>query len=232
MKKNKTRSRFLLSLLLFVLFIAFTAAVKAVDVQAIGPQGSEVGFAGVNGFFFDLLGTSDLWYKITKLLGYLSFVVAGAFALIGLAQLVRRRSIAKVDYRILLLAGFYVLVVAFYALFEKLVVNYRPVILDEAVGLEASYPSSHTMMLICIMATAHKLLPRYCKNGAIVAVGRVVCVLMMVVMPIGRLLSGVHWFTDVLGAVLLSAALVSLYSAAVYVVGRRVRRKKKRARRA
>ena len=97
MKRNKTRSRFLLSLLLFVLFIAFTAAVKAVDVQAIGPQGSEVGFAGVNGFFFDLLGTSDLWYKITKLLGYLSFVVAGAFALIGLAQLVRRRSIAKVD---------------------------------------------------------------------------------------------------------------------------------------
>ncbi len=232
MNGNKIQKKFLAALILFVLFFVFTIAVKTLDVQAIGPQGSEVGLAGINGFFFNLLGTSDFWYKLTKLLGYLSFVVAGIFALIGLTQLVRRKSLKKVDYRLLLLACFYVLVVIFYVLFEKVVVNYRPVILDEAVGLEASYPSSHTMMLLCIMATALRLLPRYCKNDAVAAIGRVACIAMMIVMPVGRLLSGVHWFTDVLGAVLLSAALVSLYSAAVYAVGRKLRRKKRRARRA
>lgn len=231
MKRNRSQKKFAWAFLLFVLFLLFTLAVKTVDVQPIGPEGSRIGFAGINRFFFQLFGTSNFWYMLTKLLGYLAFLVVGAFALTGLLQLIQRRSLKKVDYRIWLLAGFYVLVAVFYVLFEKIVINYRPVILDEAVGLEASYPSSHTMMLICIMATAHYLLPRLCKNDALVSIGRALCVVMIVVMPIGRLLSGVHWFTDIVGACLLSAALVKLYEACAYRIGRRLRRRKKAARR-
>lgn len=231
MKRNRSQKKFVWAFLLFALFLLFTLALKTVDVQPIGPEDSRVGFAGINRFFFQLLGVSDFWYGLTKLLGYLAFLVVGAFALTGLLQLIQRRSLKKVDYRIWLLAGFYVLVAGFYVLFEKIVVNYRPVILDEAVGLEASYPSSHTMMLICIMATAHYLLPRLCKNAALVSIGRALCVVMIVVMPIGRLLSGVHWFTDIMGACLLSTALVKFYEGCAYCVGRKLRRRKKAARR-
>lgn len=230
MGKKRIRNPFPGVLLRFALFIGFTIALKIVDLRPIGPEGSVVGFAAINGFFFKLLGVNDFWYQLTKLLGYISFLAAGGFALIGLLQWIRRKSLAKVDYRILLLAGFYVLVVIFYGLFEKLVVNYRPVILDEAVGLEASYPSSHTMMLLCIMATARQLLPRFCRNKDIASVGRCICVVMMILMPVGRLLSGVHWFTDIVGACLLSAALVSLYGACAYALGRKIRRKKRAAR--
>lgn len=226
MKKKKSLKKFLTAMVLFAIFIIFTLAVKVVDVQAIGPNGSEVGFAALNGFFFNLLGTNDLCYKLTKLLGYLSFLVAGLFALTGCIQLVRGRSLKKVDYRLLLLACFYVLVIIFYLLFEKLVINYRPMILDETEGLEASYPSSHTMMLLCIMGTAYMLLPRY-LSGVLAFVGRIVCVAMMVIMPIGRLLSGVHWFTDIIGSVLLSAALITLYAAAISFVAQKRKKKKK-----
>ena len=34
-------------------------------------------------------------------------------------------------------------------------------------------------------------------------------------MVIGRLVAGVHWFTDIMGAVILSAGLFILYKAAV-----------------
>ncbi len=226
---KKSLKKFLTALFLFALFAVFTLAVKTVDVQAIGPNGSEVGFAGINSFFFNLLGTNDLCYKLTKLLGYLSFLVAGLFALKGLVQLVRKKSLRKVDYRLLLLACTYVLMLVFYVLFEKLVINCRPVILDEAEGLEASYPSSHTMLLLCIMGTAYMLLPRY-LNGVLAFVGRVICVLMMIAMPVGRLLSGVHWFTDIVGSILLSSALIALYGASVSFVAHKRKRKKKKHR--
>lgn len=232
MKRNRSRKKFLSALLLFALFILFTLAVKTVDVQPIGPEGSYVGFATVNNFFFRALGSSDFFYTLTKLLGYLAFLVVGAFALLGLYQLIERKSIKKVDYRILLLAGFYVLVAIFYVAFEKIIINYRPMILDESVGLEASYPSSHTMMLLCIMASARYLLHRMYKASALCGIGSAICIVMMVIMPVGRLLSGVHWFTDIVGACLLSAALVKLYEACVYAVGRKLHRQKKAARRA
>lgn len=230
MGKKRIRNPFPGVLLRFALFLGFTIALKIIDLRPIGPEGSVVGFAAINGFFFRLLGTSNFWYQLTKLLGYISFLAAGGFALIGLLQWIRRKSLVKVDYRLLLLAGFYVLIIVFYGLFEKLIVNYRPVILDESAGLEASYPSSHTMMLLCILATARLLLPRFCKNKAITSVGRTICIIMMILMPVGRLLSGVHWFTDIVGACLLSAALVSLYKASTYALGRKINRKKRAAR--
>lgn len=198
-----------------------------VDRQPVGPRGSVVGFATINSFVFELFGAIDIMYKLTKALGYFSFLVAGGFALLGFVQLLRRKSLYKVDYRLLLLACFYVLMLVFYVFFEKFVVNYRPMILDEAEGLEASYPSSHTMMLLCIMGTARYLLPRLFRNRAFVSNGRAICAASMILMVGGRLLSGVHWFTDIVGACLLSAALVRLYIACVCCVGRRLRLKKR-----
>lgn len=212
---NKTTKKFLLAFVLLLVFLVFTAAVKFIDVQAIGPESSSVGLASLNGFFFRHLGTNSMWYNLTKLLGYFAIACAAGFALIGLFELCSRRSLKKVDMPLIMLAVFYVLVGACYVLFEKVIINYRPVILSVQEGLEASYPSSHTMLTICIMGSGTVCLRAIYNDRPINFLAYVLAIVIAGFTAVGRLLAGVHWFTDIVGSILLSAALVELYAACV-----------------
>ena len=219
MKKmsKKTLVCFVFSILFFVLFAAFTVVVSFVDVQAVGPENSSVGLATLNKSVFDTLGQNDLWYEATELLGLITFLFVGVFAILGLSQAIKRKSLLKVDSEILLLGAFYVLVGIAYVAFEVLVINFRPILVEGE--LEASYPSSHTMLSCCIMLTAiyvvNKLMPRI---KALIFFADAVCVWLAGLIVVGRLLSGVHWFSDIIAGVLISMALVLLYYASVFFV--------------
>ena len=196
-----------LTVVLWALFILFTVLLTCVDVQPIGPRDSAVGFAAVNGWAFDRIGVHWFWYHITDWLGLVPIAFAIGFAAVGLWQWVRRRSIRKVDGSILLLGGFYLLVMGCYVFFEQVVINYRPILMDG--GMEASYPSSHTVMVLCLMSTAAMELRTLCRERkALCRCVDVFAVLLIFITVAGRLLSGVHWLTDIVGGVLLSAALV------------------------
>ncbi|MBR2366613.1 MAG: phosphatase PAP2 family protein [Oscillospiraceae bacterium] len=199
-----------ISLLFFLLFAAFTAIVMTVDVQRIGPEETSVGLATFNGAYAKTVGYRDGWYRLSELTGTLSLLTAAAFSLWTLIQMIRRRGIFRAEKRLLLLLGFYALVAVIYVLFDHLVINYRPVILDE--GLELSYPSSHTLLAMCVMGTAAvQLGVRFAERKAIRNLTVCTCVLLLVLTVVGRALSGVHWLTDIIGSILLSAALVFLY---------------------
>lgn len=208
--KKKSKRYLVLAGTLFLLFAVFTGLVTTVDVRPIGPQNSFVGLATLNQKMLDWLGVNPTWYKITDEIGVFALLVAGGFAVLGLSQLLRRKSLWKVDASILLLGIFYVLTAALYLLFETVIINYRPILLDGR--LEASYPSSHTILVICVMGTAILQFRRmfHAKRGLCAAlVGA--SLLLTVLTVFGRLISGVHWFTDILGGVLLAFALVALY---------------------
>ena len=113
---------------------------------------------------------------------------------------------------------------AFYVFCEVVVINYRPVILEE--GLEASYPSSHTVLVCCVMTTAIMQCVRLIKHEMLRNTAVLFSALMIVIMVVGRLLSGVHWFTDIVGGILLSVALVWLYYSTVKYVYARQKRDK------
>ena len=113
------------------------------------------------------------------------------------------------------LAGLYVALGAAYVLFEKVIINYRPVILPTETALEASFPSSHTMLAVCLVSSALVQAERRIGNQKVLFLLDVLGVLMMLVMSVGRLASGVHWLTDVLGGVLLGAALTAAYAGVV-----------------
>ena len=213
MKKN-VRKYFILTGLLFFLFALFTILVARFDVRPIGPQQSAVGFGAINQAVFDLLGVHLMWYVLTDWLGVAAILVAFGFAAVGMCQMISRKSIRKVDRHILLLGLFYGLVIAFYMFFEQVVINYRPVILGH--GLEASYPSSHTMIVVCIMATAVPQVGRLWPNKQKLCAGMVIfATFIMVITVIGRLISGVHWFTDIAGGLLLAGALVTFHRAVI-----------------
>lgn len=227
MKKELERN-FIVTGIIFLFFIIFTILVKVVDVQAIGPESSKIGFASLNGWMHDSIGEHVFWYDVTKYLGVLSLLVAAMFGGIGLMQLIKGRSLYKVDVAIVLMGVFYVLVGIFYVLFEVVVVNYRPMILDAKDGLEASYPSSHTMLVVCIMAAAMIYCRKRVRDPRIGVTAMAAAGTVIVITVIGRLVCGVHWFTDIIGGLLLGAALVMLYYSVLEFALSLKKRKKRR----
>ena len=210
---RKTKKIVSAGILLLAAFAVWTFLIQTVDVQQIGPQQSAVGFATVNGWFHRLTNVHWMLYTLTDWLGLVPIVVCLLFACVGFAQLVQRRSLLKVDLDILLLGVYYVLVIFAYLLFEMIPLNYRPVLIEGI--LEASYPSSTTLLVLSVMPTLHFQAERRLKNSALRHGIKVLTVLFSVFMVVGRLLSGVHWLTDIVGAILLSDGLFLLYKASV-----------------
>ncbi len=215
---KKIRKSLITSMGLLAAFVLWTVAICFMDVRAIGPQGSSVGFAGINGFVHALTGVHFSLYNITDWLGLVPIFVCVGFGIFGLVQWIRRKSIRKVDYDILVLGGLYIVTIAAYLFFERVVINYRPVLINGS--LEASYPSSTTMLVMCVMPTAIMQLGCRIKNRAFRNISAVAIIVFTAFMVIGRLISGVHWFTDIIGGALLSAGLVMMYRA---MIGLKVR---------
>ena len=210
MKKTKGKL-FGIAGMLLAAFVLWTVAVCRIDVQPIGPNGSSVGFAALNGWVHKLTGVHMGLYVLTDWLGLVPMGFVLGFAVLGLVQWVRRRKLFRVDHDILVLGGFYLLVLILYLVFETVVVNARPVLIDG--HLEASYPSSTTMLVLCVMPTAMMQLRVRLRNTKVRTVVLMILTVFTVCMVVGRLIAGVHWFTDIIGGILLSAGLIVLYSA-------------------
>ena len=208
---KKSRKEFIIATGFLAAFVLWTIAVKYVDVQAIGPYGSVVGFAHFNNFVHNITGVHWRLYTVTDWLGLVPIAVCFGFGVLGLVQWIRRKKITKVDRNILILGGYYMVVMAVYILFEYVVINRRPVLIDGF--LEASYPSSTTVLVLCVIPSAMLQLRERIKNKAAKSVVLSVFAAFAVFMVIGRLVSGVHWVSDIIGGILVSSGLVMMYKA-------------------
>ena len=162
-KMKKTgNGKILLGLALITVFVIFTVLVQTVDVKTLGVNGTSIGFSGINCWFKSLIGINMTLYTVTDLAGLVPICVMLGFAIFGLSQMIGRKSLIRVDADILILGIYYVVVVILYAVFEMIPVNYRPILINGA--MEASYPSSTTLIVMCVMPTLSEQLARRCKN--------------------------------------------------------------------
>lgn len=207
---EKRRKEILLCGGLFAVAIIYTLLVKYIDVQEIGPNDSLVGFATINNFMFNLTGVNMLWYDITYWWGFVPLFIAFIYAMIGFIQMIKRRNILKVDKEILGLGVYYIIVIGLYIFFETCIINYRPTLMDGI--LEASYPSSHTLLSVCICGSSLIINKYLFKNRNFFKVENIISILSILVIVIGRFISGVHWFTDIVGAILISIALLKAFN--------------------
>ena len=210
MNMKMDKKKMILAGLLFLLFMLFTVLVDRFDVKPIGPEGSLVGFAGINRYILEIVGMHPFWNTVTNLCGIVSVLVALLFAMIGVFQLIRGKSIRSVDARIIRLGLFYMILLIFYILFECIVINHRPIMIEGS--LEPSYPSSHVMLVMCIMLSAViQVGTMYPEKKYFYAAVKMMAVLLTGITVWGRVLAGVHWFTDIVGALLISASMVVFY---------------------
>jgi len=196
-----------------VLFLIHILLLKNVDVAAVGPQGTSVGFSSLNKAFNEFTGLNMFWYYLTQVMGFVAIAIVILFAVIGVLQLIKRRDIRKVDQCIISAGILYAVMFIFYVIFEKIEINYRPVIMPGDTAPEASFPSSHTMLFCVVIGSVMALLPQYIDdkhNGKII---RALCSVLMALAVVGRLLSGVHWLTDIVGGILLSLSLLMIFLA-------------------
>ena len=211
---------------LLAAFVLWTILIMNVDVQPVGQNGTDIGFATFNVWFHQLTGVHMMIYTITDWLGLVPIVICLCFGVLGLVQLVKRRSLLKVDADITLLGIYYILVIFGYLFFEMVPINYRPIPINGA--MEASYPSSTTLLVLSVMPTLKFQIDRRAGSSAVRTVTTVFVVAFSAFMVIGRLIAGVHWATDIVGSVLLSAGLFLLYVGAVYFTDKKKDRGKKK----
>ena len=221
---QKLFKKHIIACLLFsLLAILFTILVKTIGVDEVivndvsgeisSAVTTDIGFSAVNSSIRDSIGYSETWYKISKYAGYIIFVPAIIFALLGAYQLVKYRSFKKVSRELKLLAPFYAAVGAIYILFEQfLIINYCPVLRDGA--LKTSYPSSHTLFAMCLCCSAMMVVARLLRNNhaKLAIVINLALTVLMLVTVVGRFLSGVHWLTDIIGGIFISSALLFFFA--------------------
>ena len=150
-----------------------------------------------------------LIYTITDWLGLVPIFICMGFGLLGLIQWIKRRSLMRVDPDILLLGVYYLVVIFGYLLFEMVPINYRPILIEGY--LEASYPSSTTLLVLSVMPTLKFQADRRVMSAVLRKSITIFVIVFSAFMVIGRLISGVHWATDIIGSVLLSSGLFMIY---------------------
>lgn len=211
--KTKGMKIFITGVMYIVIFAIWTMLIQIIDVQLIGVNGTNIGFATINGRFHSLTYVNMTLYTITDWLGLVPIFICMIFGLVGLIQLIRRKNLLKVDFDIIILGIYYVIVILCYLIFEIYPINYRPILINGF--MEASYPSSTTLLVLSVMPTLAFQANKRLKNITLKRFITIFTVAFSIFMVVGRLISGVHWLTDIIGSCFLSAGLFYIYKGIV-----------------
>ena len=217
----KEKKLLLTGIILILVFIIWTILIQTADVQAVGVNGTNVGFATLNCSFHNLTGVNMSVYHITDWLGLVPLFCCMIYGSVGFVQLIKRKNLLKVDIDILLLGVYYLIVIFGYLFFEMIPINYRPILIDGI--MEASYPSSTTLLVLSVMPTVIFQVNRRIKNRVVRKIISLSAIFYSLFMLIGRTIAGVHWLTDIIGSVILAMGLYLIYCSSVILLDKKRR---------
>lgn len=200
----------ILAATMLVAFSVWTVLIKTVDVRAVGADGVVVGLAGLNDWWWGLCGTKAVAKLLSDLVGYLVLVLLVGLAVWQVVVAIRGRSL-RLARHWWVLDGVIVALLVCYLVFELVVVNGRPLLVDGA--LKASYPSTHTLLFAVVLPLVAATVWREINNRPLRFTVAAVCGVLLVAGVILRAIAGVHWLSDIIGGLFLAATLVFTYLA-------------------
>ena len=157
------------------------------------------------------------WKKATDIILIASFAILTVFVILGLYQWITRKSLKKVDKSLLCFPIPLALLAAVYVIFDKFIIlNTRP----NGSG-EPSFPSTHVMIVATIFFLSAIALPKYIKSKTASILLDIIMLALIVLTCVGRVLSDMHWLTDVIGGL-----AFAVFFAAVYYFCYRITKKK------
>lgn len=147
------------------------------------------------------------WELITNIILISSIITFGIFVIMGLCQLIMRKSFMKVDKEIRWMPLPLALMTIVYFVFDKLVIlSTRP----DGSG-KSSFPSSHAMVATTIFFIVTLILPHYVKNGTIRVILEIIMVIAICLVCAGRVLAGKHSVIDVIAAIIFAFIFSEIY---------------------
>ena len=208
--KNKYTGK---AFILLAVTIVYSVLATVVDRQAIGYDGTTVGFAALNGAFAGMFGYNAVMDTVSDIMMYIAFLVVISFGIMGVMRLIKQKSISKVGKVLIGLGILYAAVAVIYVAFGKIPINYRPILQPGETELETSFPSSHTLVVCSVMGSAILAWQRLLSDKKLVKVLQILALVVIVVGVAARTLAGVHWLSDIAAGILFSMTLIAFYAA-------------------
>lgn len=200
---------FLAALILTAVFVVLTITVKYVDQKNIGSQ--VIGWATINLWWRDIIGVRNFWQIASHIFAAITLIILVMFLVWQAIALLRRKSFRTMPRHWWFFDLTLIALALCYIVFQIMVINFRPLLIDGVA--ELSYPSSHVLLLATLWPVFILTLSREVKSRPWLRVASVIGIIVMTVGIIARLLSGYHWFTDIIGGIMLGAVLTCWYQA-------------------
>lgn len=151
--------------------------------------------------------SNEAWDEFSDVILYISLLFILGLAIYGFYQLSKKRSLFKVDKDIIFIGCGLAILAFVWLVFDKLIdVNYRPIAISGTA--QTSFPSTHTMIAAFVLLAATRAILK--RNGneikyqLLAYSGSSILILLC---SLGRILSKMHWATDVLGGLFIGVGL-------------------------
>ena len=184
----------------------FVFLLKVANVKLTGTYNTSIGLGSINLKLRDLIGTSKAFDIISTIILVIAFLIVAAEIALAIYELVKRKDIEKLDNEIWALSVTYAALAFIFAVFNyALIINVRPVVIDGK--LESSYPSTHVLVSLTVFLTGITMTSYLVKDKKLKLGIDIALIALSVLVVITRMLSGKHWFTDIIGGILASGFL-------------------------
>lgn len=186
--------------ILWLILLIFTILVSFVDVKIFNVTNTKIGLYSLNKIFLVNSINSNYINIISNGIFLICLLVIILMLLLITFEYFKTKKINKNNLNFFI---HFLIMVLIWIIFDKiLIINYRPILING--NIEGSYPSTHVMVSTFVLLFLSDQLKKIFKNDKIFYI---ISIGLIIIQSISRILLTMHWFTDIIGGLLIGCLL-------------------------